>query len=110
MKKQSIFKACIIILFVLLILVVGQINTERVWAGAEYQTVPTAATPGEEPTVEPPGPDDEPWWRENLGLICGSFFILLLGVGLIAGLISWWVRRGSKTLGAGKDSSEDDWD
>jgi len=96
MNKQFILKTYFIILFALLIMVIGNINSENAWASSSYQTVPNGDGTL---TVTPEGPDDGPssfleWLKANLGWVIGAGFCLLLSGGIGGGLIAWWIIRG----------------
>lgn len=103
MKGKTIFQAAIIILLVTLVIILGSIPEKTAWAGADFQTVPTAeATP-----TPPGGGGGTSWWRENIGLICGIGFLVLLGGGVVGGLLAWWIARGNKNRLAGPGSPGD---
>jgi hypothetical protein len=108
MKKNVYIKRSFIILFALIIFVISSTADGSVWASSLFQTVPTLTPSTEgEPAEEPGDEGGESTFfgenlRENLGLIIGCGFCILIGGGLLGGLIAWWIVRG------GDDDEEDD--
>lgn len=103
MKRKTIIQGAIIILFVTLVIILGSIPEKTAWAGADFQTVPTA-----EVTPTPPGGGEEmPWWREYIGLICGISFLMFLIGFAVGGFIFWWIARGNRNRLPGPGSSGD---
>jgi hypothetical protein len=99
MKKSGFIRTSLILLFVLIIIIISSTGEGKVWASSKHQTVPkltptTEFEPVEEPSV---GDGDTSFFgdnfRENLSLIIGLGFCILISGGLIGGLIAWWILR-----------------
>ena len=103
MKGKTLFQTVIIILLVAVVIVLGSIPEKSAWAGTDFQTVPTDDVP-----PPPDGDGEGPWWQDNIGLICGIGFLILLGGGVVGALLAWWIARGNKNRFPGPGTPGDD--